>query len=109
MGVVGEVILEHATRVGLVHDEHGRLVVDDARCAVLDSLHVTDPSARSLTAQTRSVVRSHWEVLMTPREAVLSLILALALVAPPVPSPGQLPGQVYRIGWLGKAPPVCYR
>ena len=109
MGVVGEVILEHATRVGLVHDEHGRLVVDDARCAVLDSLHVTDPSARSLTAQTRSVVRSHWEVLMTPREAVLSLILALALVAPPVPSPGQQPGKVYRIGWLGKAPPVCYR
>src|SRR6516164_9716045 len=60
MGVVGEVILEHATRVGLVHDEHGRLVVDDAQCAVLDSLHVTDPSARSLTAQTRSVMRSHW-------------------------------------------------
>ena len=62
MGVVGEVILEHATRVGLVHDEHGRLVVDDAQRAVLDSLHVTDPPVRSLTAQTRSVMRSHWEV-----------------------------------------------
>ena len=46
---------------------------------------------------------------MKPREALLSVILTLALVAPPVPSPGQLPGQVYRIGWLGKAPPVCYR
>jgi hypothetical protein len=42
---------------------------------------------------------------MTPREAVLSLILALALVAPPVPSPGQQPGKVYRIGWLGGAGP----
>ena len=54
-------------------------------------------------------MRSRWEVLMKPREALLSVILALGLVAPATTSYGQQPGKVYRIGWLGKAPPVCYR
>jgi putative ABC transport system substrate-binding protein len=52
-------------------------------------------------------MRSHWEVLMKPREALLSVILALALVATPIPSPGQQPGQVYRIGWLGIGVPAA--
>ncbi|MFI5340489.1 MAG: ABC transporter substrate-binding protein [Candidatus Methylomirabilales bacterium] len=37
---------------------------------------------------------------MKPSEAVLSAILALGLLAAPVPSPGQQPAKVYRIGWL---------
>ncbi len=37
---------------------------------------------------------------MKPRTAVLSGILALALLATPVPSHGQQPGKVYRVGWL---------
>ena len=40
------------------------------------------------------------EVPMKPRAAVLSLILALGLFAPPVSSHGQQPAKVYRIGWL---------
>jgi len=44
---------------------------------------------------------------MKPREALLSVILALALVAPPVPSSGQQPGKVYRIGALGGTPPAA--
>ena len=43
---------------------------------------------------------------MKPRAALLSVILALALVAPPTTSSGQQPGQVYRIGWLGTGVPV---
>jgi len=31
---------------------------------------------------------------------VLSVSLALTLLTAPVPSPGQQPGKVYRIGWL---------
>jgi len=40
---------------------------------------------------------------MKPRTAALSVILTLALsiLAAPVPSPGQQPGKVYRIGLLG--------
>ncbi len=43
---------------------------------------------------------------MKPRAAALSVILALALLAAPVPSPGQQPAKVYRIGWLGVGPPA---
>jgi ABC-type uncharacterized transport system substrate-binding protein len=41
-----------------------------------------------------------------PGDAVLSAILALALLAIPLPSPGQQPASVYRIGWLvgGRSP-----
>ncbi len=38
---------------------------------------------------------------MKPRVATLSVILALALLAAPLPSYGQQPGKVYRIGYLG--------
>jgi putative ABC transport system substrate-binding protein len=41
-----------------------------------------------------------------PSEAVLSVMLALALLAASVPSHGQQPAKVYRIGWLGTAPPA---
>jgi len=43
---------------------------------------------------------------MKPRTVVLSVILALALLAAPIPSPGQQPAKVYRIGYLvaGLAP-----
>jgi putative ABC transport system substrate-binding protein len=43
---------------------------------------------------------------MKPGEVVLTVILALALFAAPVPSLGQQPGKVYRIGYLvvGPAP-----
>ena len=37
---------------------------------------------------------------MKLQRAVLGVILALALLAAPVPSHGQQPGKVYRIGWL---------
>ena len=37
---------------------------------------------------------------MKPRDAVLSVVLALGLLAAPVPSPGQQPAKVYRIGYL---------
>lgn len=37
---------------------------------------------------------------MKPRAAALSVILALALLAAPVPSNGQQPAKVYRIGYL---------
>jgi putative ABC transport system substrate-binding protein len=41
---------------------------------------------------------------MKPSTAALSVILALGLLASPVPSPGQQPAaKVYRIGWLGTA------
>ena len=44
---------------------------------------------------------------MKPGEVVLSVILALALFAAPVPSLGQQPAKVYRIGYLrGGAPPA---
>jgi ABC-type uncharacterized transport system substrate-binding protein len=39
-----------------------------------------------------------------PRAVVLSVILALGLLAAPVPSPGQQPAKVYRIGYLGVGP-----
>jgi ABC-type uncharacterized transport system substrate-binding protein len=38
---------------------------------------------------------------MNLRAAALSLILAFTLLVLPVPSPGQQPGKVYRIGYLG--------
>jgi len=43
---------------------------------------------------------------ITPGDAVLSALLALALLAIPLPSPGQQPATVYRIGWLvgGRSP-----
>lgn len=37
---------------------------------------------------------------MKPSAAVLSVILALGILAAPSPSPGQQPGKVYRIGYL---------
>ena len=37
---------------------------------------------------------------MKPSVAVLTVSLALTLLAAPVPSPGQQPGKVHRIGWL---------
>jgi len=44
---------------------------------------------------------------MKPSEVALSVILALVLLAAPVPSDGQQPGKVYRIGLLrGGAPPA---
>jgi len=36
-----------------------------------------------------------------PREAALSVTLALGILAAPFPSDGQQPAKVYRIGWLG--------
>jgi putative ABC transport system substrate-binding protein len=46
-------------------------------------------------------------VAVKPSEGVLSVILALAFLAAPVPSDGQQPGKVYRIGWLsGSNPPT---
>ncbi len=41
---------------------------------------------------------------MKRRTAVLSVVLALGLLAAPVPSRGQQPGKVYRIGYLGVGP-----
>jgi len=38
---------------------------------------------------------------MKPRAAALSITLALGLLVAPVPSDGQQPAKVYRIGWLG--------
>jgi len=43
---------------------------------------------------------------MKPATAVLSIALALSLLAVPVPSPGQPPGKVYRIGLLWSTPPA---
>ena len=41
------------------------------------------------------------------RDAVLSVILALGLLAVPASSPAQQPGKIYRIGWLsGSDPPT---
>jgi len=39
-------------------------------------------------------------VTVKPRDALLSVIVALALIAIPLPSLGQQLGKVYRIGWL---------
>ena len=44
--------------------------------------------------------RSFFGVAVKPGEGVLSLILVLTLLAVPVPSPGQQPEKVFRIGWL---------
>jgi ABC-type uncharacterized transport system substrate-binding protein len=41
---------------------------------------------------------------MKPREAALTVILALALLAIPFPSDAQQPGKVYRIGYLAVGP-----
>ncbi len=38
---------------------------------------------------------------MKPSIAALSVVLALALLAAPIPSPGQQPAKIYRIGYLG--------
>ena len=43
---------------------------------------------------------------MKPSAAVLSVVLALGVLAAPVPSPGQQPGKVYRIGYLGNSGPA---
>jgi hypothetical protein len=43
--------------------------------------------------------KSNGEVFMQPRAAVFSVIIALALLAAPVPSLGQQPGKVHRIGF----------
>jgi putative ABC transport system substrate-binding protein len=45
--------------------------------------------------------QSNREIPMKPSEAVVSVILALALLAAAFPSHGQQPAKVYRIGWLG--------
>ncbi len=47
-------------------------------------------------------------------EAVLGILLVLVLLAAPVPSLGQQPGRVYRIGWLWSSRPetdprICWR
>jgi putative ABC transport system substrate-binding protein len=41
---------------------------------------------------------------MKPRQIVLSVILAFALLASALPSDGQQPVKVYRIGYLGGGP-----
>jgi len=51
---------------------------------------------------------------MKPGEIALSVLLALVLLTAPVPSHGQQPGKVYRIGWLWPSrsetdPRVCWR
>ena len=44
---------------------------------------------------------------MAPRTLTLSITLVLTLLVTPVPSLGQQPGKVYRVGWLsGSASPV---
>jgi putative ABC transport system substrate-binding protein len=53
-------------------------------------------------------------VAVKPSEGVLSVILAIALLTIPEPSPGQQPAKVYRIGWLTSLrsetdPRVCWR
>jgi putative ABC transport system substrate-binding protein len=53
-----------------------------------------------------AVCTSQQEVAMKPRAVVLSVMLVLALLAAPVPSHGQQPGKVYRIGFLGSAAPA---
>src|SRR5512137_2778720 len=45
------------------------------------------------------------EIAVRPSEAVIAIILAL--LAAPVPSDGQQPAKVYRIGWLGVSPPAA--
>jgi putative ABC transport system substrate-binding protein len=47
--------------------------------------------------------RRLFRVPVKPREAMLGTILALAFLATPVPSPGERPAKVYRIGWLSTA------
>jgi putative ABC transport system substrate-binding protein len=49
--------------------------------------------------------QSNREVPMKYSEAVLSVVLALGLLAAPVPSSGQPPAKVYRIGLLSTATP----
>ncbi len=58
--------------------------------------------------------RLFFGVAAKPGEAVLSAILALILLAVPVPSLGQQAAKVYRIGWLTSVrsetdPRVCWR
>jgi putative ABC transport system substrate-binding protein len=42
---------------------------------------------------------------MMRQEAALSAILALALIAAPLPSHGQQPGKIYRVGRIGNSVP----
>ena len=42
---------------------------------------------------------------MKPIAAALSVLLALALLAAPVPSPGHQEGKVYRMGYFGDGTP----
>jgi ABC-type uncharacterized transport system substrate-binding protein len=50
--------------------------------------------------------KSKWEVTINPREIALSVILVFVLVAVPLPSGGQQPAKLYRIGWLGGVAPT---
>jgi putative ABC transport system substrate-binding protein len=54
----------------------------------------------------RGIVRSTKEIAMKPRDAVLSVILALGLLAAPLVADAQQSGKVFRIGYLsaGLAP-----
>jgi putative ABC transport system substrate-binding protein len=48
--------------------------------------------------------KSRWEVTMNPRQVVLGIVLASGLFAAPLPSDGQQPAKVYRVGFLGTLP-----
>ena len=53
--------------------------------------------------------RSHWEVAMKPGAAVLSVILALTLLAGPLTGHAQQPRKVPRIGFLGATTEAGHR
>jgi len=54
----------------------------------------------------RQIRISRFEVRIGPT-ALSTVALALGLLMVPLPSDGQQPGKVYRIGWLGTSPPAA--